>query len=157
MSDEQEKESLQSAETPKQEKTEDKSSSRKRRIGLLLAFLLLLIFVSLIGGGGYYFLQVLPSSTEHPAMLRTISGNTTILQSESETWAAASDETYLEPNARIRVSEDGLAALQYYGGGITLLTGPTEIQFTRFEEESKGLLSSPANYIDITVLYGKVI
>ena len=128
---------------------------RNKMITAVLAVFLLLLIVMLAGSGGYLFL-VHPASTSQPAMLKAVSGTTELQRSPGSTWELVPDMgVELEGGESVRVSEESLAVIQYHGGGVSLLTGPAEVQFSRFEEESRGILD-PKTYIDLDVYSGKV-
>ena len=144
-------------ENPKKEKPEAKKTSRRRKIALALILFLLIFAIAFIGGGGYLIL-VRPESKDLQAMLRTIDGTTEIRKAEMadiDFWETAIDLTTLEAGDRVRVSEDSLAAIQYNGGGISLLTGPALVELSRFEEKREGTQTSDI-FIDLTVTSGKV-
>ncbi|MDY6835217.1 MAG: hypothetical protein SVY53_10505 [Chloroflexota bacterium] len=121
---------------------------------LILALLLLLLVFMVIGGVSYLFLFE-ESVTQHPAMLRTITGTTNIMAVDTEFWVEAIDQTSLSAGDRLQVLEGGVAAIQYHGGSMSLVTGPAELSFEGFEESKRGRLT-PTNTISLNIVSGKI-
>ena len=132
----------------------EEGKKKKKRIIIILALLLLLLLLAIVGGIVYPLL-IKESETEVSAMLRLISGDTQVYDADTGNWTGASDETLLNAGDKVQVAEDSIALIQYYGGAMSLLTGPAEVELASSIEIKKGI-ADPTYSSKLKILSGQV-